>query len=397
MKRFMKPYNKNKIGLDNKFHLYEKKRGRWIMEEVKDMDYRIEPELPKRMDYRIGVIGAGAIVRNCHLRAYADIGFNAYAITSLSFEESEKVAAQYSIPNVYLSWRELIDDEAVEILDIAIPPDKQLEVVRYAVTKTHIKGILCQKPLAMNLEEAKEIVKLCKDAAIKLGVNSNMRYDQSIRALKTVLEKGYLGQLILATIDMRAIPHWQTFLEQYDRIEILNMGIHHVDTFRYLFGDPEKITAVTRHDPRTKFPHIDGISQYTFQYADELMATSLDDVWAWQGEGVEKDIYIKWRVEGLDGMAQGYIGWCYDERTPSKMAFTCKQFPNQWIRPEWDAVWFPDAFRGTMAQLLRAVETDTQPEISGEDNLHTMAVIDACYLSIKEERTVKFTEIDITL
>ncbi|MTI60526.1 MAG: Gfo/Idh/MocA family oxidoreductase [Firmicutes bacterium] len=364
---------------------------------MKDIDYHIEPELPDKMDYRIGVIGAGAIVRNCHLKAYIDIGFNPYAITSLSMEESKEVAGQYNIPNVYPDYKKLIDDKNIEILDIAIPPDKQFEVIEYAVSKLHIKGILCQKPLAMNLQEAKQIVKLCRDAGIKLGVNSNMRYDQSIRALKTVLSEGYLGKPVLATIDMRAIPHWQTFLEKYDRIEILNMGIHHVDTFRYLFGDPEKITAVTRHDPRTKFPHIDGISQYTFQYADELMATSLDDVWAWQGEEVEKDIYIKWRVEGLDGMAQGYIGWCYDERTPSTMEFTCKQIPNQWIRPEWDMVWFPDAFRGTMAQLLRAVENDTEPEISGKDNLHTMAAIDACYLSIKEERTVDFSEIDTSI
>ena len=90
---------------------------------------------------------------------------------------------------------------------------------------------------------------------------------------------------------------------------MLNMGIHHIDTFRYLFGDPEKVTAITRSDPRTKFPHIDGITQYTFQYADEMIATSLDDVWAWQGEGTQKDMYIRWRVEGLDGMAQGEIGW----------------------------------------------------------------------------------------
>lgn len=367
------------------------------MGDANKINYGIEPQLPKRMDFKIGIIGAGFIVRDCHLKAYSDVGFNPYAITSLDLQESQKVAEQYHIPHVYGSWKELIDNKDIEILDIAIPPDKQLEVVRYAVTKSYIKGILCQKPLAMNLEEAKQIVKLCQEAGIKLGVNSNMRYDQSIRALKTILNKGYLGKTVLATIEMRAIPHWQAFLQKYDHIEILNMGIHHIDTFRYLFGDPEKVTAVTRHDPRTTFPHIDGISQYTFQYADEVMATSLDDVWAWQGEAVEKDVYIKWRVEGLDGMAQGYIGWCYDEKTPSRMEFTCKTFPNQWIRPTWDSVWFPDAFRGTMAQLLCAVEDNTEPEISGEDNLHTMAAIDACYLSIAEERTVKFSEIDITI
>lgn len=367
------------------------------MQDPNKINYHIEPIMPERKDYRIGIIGSGAIVRNCHLKAYTDVGFNPYGIAARSREKCQEVADEYRIPHVYDRWKQLIDDENVEVLDVAIPPDRQLEVVKYAVTKPHIKGILCQKPLAMNLQEAKEIVRLCKAAGIKLGVNSNMRYDHSIRALKSILNEGYLGKPVLATIDMRAIPHWQTFLEAYDHIEILNMGIHHIDAFRYLFGDPEKITAVTRRDPRTAFRHIDGISQYTFQYADELMATSLDDVWAWQGEEVEKDIYIKWRVEGEEGMAQGYIGWCYDPAKPSSMEFTCKSFPNQWIKPAWDFQWFPDAFRGTMAQLLCAIENDSEPEISGEDNLRSMACIDACYLSIEEERTVKFTEIDIAL
>lgn len=333
-------------------------------------------------------------MRDCHLVAYRDAGFNPYAITSLELEESKAVAEKFNIPKVYATWQELLADPKIEIVDIAIPPDKQLEVVREAVQyKGHIKGILCQKPLAMNFEEAREIVELCEKAGIRAGVNCNMRYDQSMRALKTILDRGYLGEPVLATIEMRAIPHWQDFLKKYDRIEILNMGIHHLDVFRYLFGDPEKITALTRKDPRTQFNHIDGISQYTFQYKNGFMATSLDDVWAWPGEGTEKDIYIKWRVEGLDGMAQGYIGWpSYPERTPSTLEFTTKKYPNKWFRPRWDTVWFPDAFRGTMAQLLRAVEEDTEPEISGRDNLKTMAAIDACYESIKEGCTILFSE-----
>jgi predicted dehydrogenase len=199
---------------------------------------------------------------------------------------------------------------------------------------------------------------------------------------------------VLATIEMRAIPHWQDFLHQYESVEILNMGIHHIDAFRYLFGDPQKVTAVARRDPRTTFKHIDGISQYTFQYENELMATSLDDVWAWPGEGAEQDIYIKWRVVGLDGLAQGTIGWpSYPERAPSTIAFTTKRAPNRWFRPAWDRVWFPDAFQGTMAQLLRAVETNSEPEIGGRDNLNTMAAVDACYRSIAEGRTVSFSEV----
>ncbi|MFC0330276.1 Gfo/Idh/MocA family protein [Paenibacillus sepulcri] len=358
-----------------------------------DLNLNVEPEMPERKDYRIGCIGSGFIMRDCHLVAYRDAGFHPFAISSRTFENAKAAAELRGIPHVYRTWEELIQDDRVEILDIAVPPDRQLEIVRYAVKYPHIRGILCQKPLAMNFGEAREIVELCGEAGIKLGVNSNMRYDQSIRALKTVLERGYLGEPVLATIEMRAIPHWQDFLANYDTIGILNMGIHHIDAFRYLFGDPEKITAVTRRDPRIKFKHIDGISQYSFQYGSELMATSLDDTWAWPGEGAEKDIYIKWRVEGLEGMAQGTIGWPdYPKRTQSTMEFTTKQSPKEWFRPTWEGVWFPDAFQGTMAQLLRAVETDSEPEIGGRDNLRTMALVEACYKSIAEGRTVTFSE-----
>jgi predicted dehydrogenase len=363
--------------------------------EISIKELNIDPALPKKKDYKIGCIGAGFIMRDCHLVAYRDAGFNPYAISSLSLKESEEVAKMHNIPKVYETYQELLADPDVEIVDIAIPPDQQLSVVREAVKyKGRIKGILCQKPLAMNFDEAKQIVELCEEAGIKLGVNSNMRYDQSMRALKTIMDKGYLGEVILATIEMRAIPHWQEFLKKYDRIEILNMGIHHIDVFRYLFGDPEKITALTRKDPRTTFNHIDGISQYTFQYANDFMATSLDDVWAWPGGGTEKDIYIKWRVEGLDGMAQGTIGWpAFPERKPSTIEFTTKRFPGKWFRPRWDKVWFPDAFQGTMAQLLCAVENNTEPEINGRDNLKTIAAIDACYESIEKGCTILFSEI----
>ncbi|PRX11315.1 UNVERIFIED_ORG: putative dehydrogenase [Martelella mediterranea] len=359
-------------------------------------DLGIEPELPTRKDFRIGCIGAGFIMRDCHLVSYAEAGFTPYTITSLERKNSEAVAELRGIPNVHDSWQDVVRDPAVEILDIAVPPDQQLAIIREAVKeKSHIKGILCQKPIAMNLAEAREIVRLCEEAGIPLGVNSNMRYDPSIRALKTLLDRRLLGERVLATIEMRAIPDWQGFLQKYDRIEILNMGIHHIDSFRYLFGDPEKITTVVRQDPRTTFPHRDGISQYTFKYDDDFMATSLDDVWVGPGGDCEDDPYIKWRVVGTEGLAEGTISWFrYPVLVPSTLRFTTAQMPKGWISPTLGRVWFPDAFAGTMAQLLRAVETGGEPEISGRDNLKTLACVEACYRSIEEERTVPLAEIE---
>jgi predicted dehydrogenase len=352
------------------------------------------PELPKKKDFAIGCIGAGFIMNDCHLVAYRNAGFNPTAICSIIPEQREEVAKRHGLKKTYADWKELVDDPEIEILDIAVPPDVQMDIMRYATRQKHIKGIQCQKPIAMSLPETREIAELGKCGGIPIGVNSNMRYDQAMRALKYILDKGLLGKPVLATIEMRAIPHWQEFLKKYPLLEIYSMGIHHVDIFRYLFGDPEKITALCRTDPRTKFKHSDGIVQFTYQYADELMATSLDDVWAWTNDPCEKDIYIKWRVEGLDGMATGTIGWpMYPAREPSTLRMTSRLAGGGWIEPKWDTVWFPDAFEGTMASLLRAVETGTVPEINAEDNIKTIACVEACYASIREERTVTLKEI----
>jgi predicted dehydrogenase len=363
-------------------------------EPIVDLDMNISPQLPKRKDFRIGCIGSGFIMREVQLVAYRRVGFQPIAITSRNPANARRAAKLRDVPKVHDDWKQLIADPDVEILDIAFPPDQQLEIILEAVKQKHIKGILAQKPLAMNYREAKEAVEACKKACVKLAVNSNMRYDQSMRALKTILQRGYLGEPVIATIDMRATPFWQPFLEAYDRLTLLNMSIHHIDVFRFLFGDPERVIASVRTDPRTQFHHTDGIAIYILEYANGMRAVSLDDVWAWPGGGVEKDIYIRWRVEGTEGMARGTIGWpFYPAPTPSTIDFTTRRRPGYWFLPRWESVWFPDAFAGTMAQLLCAVEDNTTPEIDGQDNLTTMAAVDACYLSSKEHRAVTLEEV----
>jgi predicted dehydrogenase len=63
------------------------------------------------------------------------------------------------------------------------------------------------------------------------------------------------------------------------------------------------------------------------------------------------------------------------------------------FKPRWSEVWFPDAFVGPMAQLMCAIEEDKAPEISGEDNLKTMALVEACHISYREHRAVGLDEI----
>jgi predicted dehydrogenase len=359
------------------------------------LDYR--PVLPRRKDWRIGCLGAGFIMKDCHLVAYANAGFNPVAIASRNPETARTVAEKHNIPTVHDTISALLADESVEILDVAVPPDAQPDLIRKAVEvgKGRLRGILAQKPLALSLGEARDLVKRCADARIVLAVNQNMRFDQSVRAAKDILSRGWIGEPVLATIDMRAIPHWMPWAEGLPSLSTFVMSIHHLDTFRYWLGTPDRVLASTRPDPRTKFPHRDGINLYILEYDSGARASSWDDVWTGPSkEGVAGDVGIRWRIEGTDGLMQGTIGWPkYPAREPSTLEFSTRKQPGVWIKPRWDDVWFPDAFVGTMAQLLVAVESGKEPEIGGRDNVETIGLCEAVFVAATEHRVVRMAEV----
>src|SRR5262245_26239495 len=120
------------------------------------------PRPPKRRDWRIGCAGAGFIMRDCHLVAYRQAGFNPVAIASRKPATAQAVAQLHNIPTVHETSDRLLADPQVEVLDIAVPPDAQPDLIRRAASHKQIRGILAQKPLAMSVAEARECVELCK-------------------------------------------------------------------------------------------------------------------------------------------------------------------------------------------------------------------------------------------
>ncbi len=355
-----------------------------------------DPKIRVR-DYKIGCVGAGMIMAECHLAAYKEAGFPVVAIASRTKANAARVAERWDIPAVHDRPKDLIADPNVEILDLAFPPDQQPDIVRKALAAPNIKAILVQKPLALSLEEAIAL----RDEATKAGkivsVNQNMRYDQSMRVLKQIIDSGALGEVVFAQINMHAIPHWQPFLEQYDRLTLSNMSVHHLDVLRFLFGDPEKVSTVSRKDPRTTFDHNDGIVVSTLKFPSGTMALSLEDVWSGpRADDYKDDQSITWRVEGLEGVAKGTIGWPTGEA--STLTYSSRSATGgEWVTPTWETMWFPHAFIGVMEQLQYALKADKPPALSIEDNVNTMALVEAAYRSIEESRTVSLSEMPTNL
>jgi predicted dehydrogenase len=380
------------VALNDEKSRAKRKSGR---EEMADA-LGFKPDVDVRVKrYKIGCIGAGMIMAEVHLAAYKEAGFQVAAIASRTPANAKKVAERYGIATVHPTPEELIEDPQVEILDIAFPPDQQPALIRHALKQKHIKAILAQKPLSLTVDEAKKLRDEAKSAGKILSVNQNMRFDQSMRVLKEILDRGDLGEIVIATIEMRAIPHWQTFLAGYDRLTLANMSVHHLDVLRFLFGDPTEIYTVARTDPRTAFKHTDGITVSTLRFPSGVLAVSMEDVWSGpREEGFDSDIYIKWRVEGTDGVAQGTIGW--PTGTASTLRYASKRTTNgKWVEPTWKTMWFPHAFIGVMEQLQYAVDSGTEPMLSVADNVKTMALVEAGYRSMDQNRPVQLKEISV--
>ena len=221
-----------------------------------------------------------------------------------------------------------------------------------------------------------------------------MRYDQSVRAMKDLLRRGWLGEPVLATIDMRAIPHWMPWSEGLPSLSTFVMSIHHLDTFRYWFGTPDRVLASTRPDPRTRFPHRDGINLYILEYDNGCRAAAWDDVWTGPSqEGAAARHRHSLARRGHRGPGPRHDRLAELPRADAEHAGLHDDArAGLWVQPRWPEVWFPDAFVGTMAQLLCALEDGTEPEISGRDNLETIALCEAVFAAATEHRVTTVRE-----
>src|SRR5690348_12044437 len=128
--------------------------------QLPTLDYL--PRLPKQKDAPIGCIGSGFIMADCHLVAYRKAGFNPVAIAARTPAHARRVAERHEL-KAYDTYQEMLKSGTVEIVDIAVPPDAQIDVIKNVCKyKKHIRGILAQKPLGVNYAQAKEIVQLCR-------------------------------------------------------------------------------------------------------------------------------------------------------------------------------------------------------------------------------------------
>ena len=197
-------------------------------------------------------IGAGYFAR-FQYEAWARIPeVHVAAICDRVEEKARAMADQFSVPRVYTDWKEMIDRERPDFVDIITPPPTHEEMCAFA---TH-RGIhvVCQKPLAPTFEEARTIVEAAEAGGVRLMVHENFRWQPWYRKIKEIQQERTIGDFTHLHFLMRLGDGWgqnayldrQPFFRDYPRLLIYETGVHFIDTFRFLLGKVTEVYARLR-------------------------------------------------------------------------------------------------------------------------------------------------------
>jgi predicted dehydrogenase len=355
------------------------------------LDYR--PPLPRNREMGIGIVGAGEIVQAAHLPAYRLAGFKVVGIYDVDRAKAEAVAERFGIGRAYRTLDELARDDDVAVVDIAVPARHQYAVLERVLSTK--RNVLCQKPLAETFDAARRTVDLCRSAGARAAVNQQMRWAPSVAALRSLLDRGWLGTPLQMTIQVNVRTPWDhwPWLTDLPGMEFMYHSIHYMDSIRYLLGTPTILFADSAKLPGQPWA-ADTRTTTVLRFAGETRALIADNH---MNFATEDDWYATFRLEGTEGIAKGTNGALYDYpngREDTLTFFSRVVHPDYWFTPRLEGKWFPHAFMGSMGELMRAIEAEREPSNSVEDNLATLRMVFAAMRSATEGRAVRLDEID---
>lgn len=328
----------------------------------------------------ICIIGAGSIVRDGHLPAYRLAGFPVHGITDRSREQAEALAEKFGIPRVAADVKDLIATApAGAVFDLALPANLFAGVLRCLPEGS---PVLIQKPMGETMEQAREIMEVCRERQLVAAVNFQLRFAPFVMAAKDLIGRGVIGELRDVEIRVTVETPWDhfPFLREVGRLEILYHSVHHVDCIRHFLGDPRGIHAKTLTHPELAMPA--SRSAIILDYGETVRANIQTNHFHKFGPK-HQESYIKW--EGTKGAIKATMGLLmnYPDGVPD--VFEVCTFENGcpvWQTVPLEGTWFPHAFVGVMAQVMRAADGEPDALVTSvEDSIRTMACVEAAYAS----------------
>lgn len=333
-------------------------------------------------NYRAAVVGLGRIawtfeddpkrIHPCtHAGALSQLtGVELVAGCARREESAKAFQERFGTRKAYTDYLEMVREERIDIVGVATNPETHAQIV-VDLANAGVKGILCEKPLALSLEDADRMLEACKQNGTVLMTMHNRRFNSLYRSARELIENGEIGQVnSVVGICQGCKPNknWQSEFEG----PLLHDATHLFDIMRYLFGDVEWVLSdVERAKPQDS---VEDSAYSLMRFKNGIYATTLVN---------ERTDYMRFELEvqGSQGKMllftnEAYL-WKYEN---SKYASHFKELV---------AVPYPsdehekiNAYLEAYTELIACIEQGVQSKTSsGLDGRAALEVIMAIYES----------------
>lgn len=202
---------------------------------------------------RTGLIGCGYISHK-HVKTLSRFSeISLVAVCDVDQEKMKEAAALYQKENgadseitFYEDYQDLLKDPRIDIVIITVISSLHAKITKEAIK--HGKHVIVEKPLALSMREANDVIQLADDCKKDIFVCHQLRYRPLLKRIKELMEKGFLGEPYMGVVSLRlhrsldyyASSNWKGTWEK-DGGMLVNQGIHLIDLLLWLFGDIQSV------------------------------------------------------------------------------------------------------------------------------------------------------------
>ncbi|MBZ9768899.1 Gfo/Idh/MocA family oxidoreductase [Mesorhizobium sp. CA6] len=340
-------------------------------------------------ELRGALIGCGFFAVN-QMHGWRDIdGASIVAICDRDPERLRIVGDQFGIERRYGDAAAMFAGETLDFVDIATTVGSHRPLVEMAAANR--VPVICQKPFAPSLADAKAMVKACADAGVPLMVHENFRWQSPIQAVRAVVDGGDIGRPFFGRISFRSaydVFSGQPYLATGKRFIIEDLGIHILDVARFLLGDVLSLTARTARVN----PAIAGEDVATMLMDHEGGATSVVDCSYATKLATEPFPETLIELDGTDGtirLAQGYrltvtgrSGTSVTDVSPPLLSWASRPWHN-----------IQESVAAIQKHWVDCLAAGKEPATTGADNLKTFALVEAAYAGAASRQPVRINEL----
>ncbi len=197
---------------------------------------------------KVGIIGSGGIAQGCHIPGYRTIPDECEIIWACDANEetARECASKFEIPKTTTNYHDVLNDPEIGAVSIATPNKFHLQPCLDAFAAG--KHVLIEKPLAMDGNEARQIVRAANASGKICQVGFQTRFGGPARFMKKYIDDGHMGDIYYAraqALRRRGVPHWGVFIDKelQGGGPLIDIGVHILDLTLFFMGHPKPVAA----------------------------------------------------------------------------------------------------------------------------------------------------------